>query len=235
MWREGVYGRPTPGTPAVTAEATVIPGPVPTRNSAMVSVYTRKRDEVAILGQDGDALYFRVRMRTHRGYMRTPSVGLRGVFPAGGSRDTLVVRGTTDGQRVTVEAERGGVVRRSSVTLGPDLGWTLLLFWDEHLSERSGALSALWTAGLLLPLAFWAACGVWGRRHRSALLWSGSMAILGLGVLPLLASAPVSAAGGWVGAAAGIAAGHALGAWRRGAGARGWRRAAGGGASRGTP
>lgn len=198
---------------ALAAEVLPSPSQEP-RLSPILSVFDQRRREIVLLGQEQRDLVFR--MRTRSTDARFPIVGVRlsDVFDhrmRGGlsTPQTALVAGGWSNGSFWLSGSAGGAPRRARYTLGPELGWFFLLPWQHKLSGWSGLLSALWVAGLLLPLAYWSSvsarvAGVPGKRAHAWLVLPLLVTVLSLGLLPRLLGYQSAAWPAWV---AGVVAG----------------------------
>jgi hypothetical protein len=187
----------------VTAEA----GP-PTRGLApLFRVVDGHGNQALLVAQLGRDLYVETGTRAER--LRIGAVSL--LVP-----DAITARGATAitaesdrrGYRVTVSGPAGNA-RVHTVSRSVTWGWAILLPFVDRIDGRRRLLDALWMAGLMLPLGWWAARG----------LGPGPGALLGGGALGAALAAVPAAAGltpaglaAWAGGAAGFVVGAA--GWR---------------------
>ncbi|HEU4642455.1 MAG TPA: VanZ family protein [Gemmatimonadaceae bacterium] len=199
----------------VTAE--VIPGGRTARIAPIVSVFDWQRTEIFLLGQKGADLVFSIRTNAARSLVRNPAIRLRGAFSAGrggmgwGDGGAMTVRGGVVDRSLVAEAERGGVRREWRVPLTPGLGWSFFLPFDYAFGPETPWLSALWLAGLFLPLGYWGARVARERRETGGAMVAA--AALALAVAGPLAGERAAAWWEWGGALAGALAGVLL--WAR--------------------
>jgi hypothetical protein len=202
-----------------TVAAIVLPSPSQEpRLSPILSVFDEHRREIVLLGQERNDLVFRIRTRSADA--RFPIVGVRlsGAFAhrtRGGATapETSAVAGGLSERHIWLGVGDSAGTSRVRYGLGPELGWFFLLPWQYKLSGWSGVLSALWVAGILLPLAYWsalAACtaGMSGRHARGWLMVPLAITAVSLGLLPMLLGYQSA---GWPAWTAGVAA--SMGGW----------------------
>ncbi|HXE57737.1 MAG TPA: VanZ family protein [Gemmatimonadales bacterium] len=182
------------------------------RLAPIVSVFDENEQEILLLGQDETDLVFRFRTRASDVRLRTPAVTLAGVL-ADAAGDTLALTAELAGSRYRLRAASRRVAAEVELAPGPGWGWALLTPLEDYaIGTGHRLLTALWTAGLLLPVGYWA-----GRaRRRAAPLAAGLAAILGLTAAPLLHGLPVSHWSEWLAAAVGLAVGRLAGRWGSG-------------------
>jgi hypothetical protein len=194
---------------ATTTElmTTAVLGPATTGLAPIASIFDADRREVVLLGQDGTALVWRVRMWSTRLGLRNPGVRLPGAL-ASGTGDTVTATGRLRGPEFQIAAVRGGTTRSWTLPFSPSWGWSLVLPWPYAFGPEVRLLTALWIAGLLLPLGYW---GV--RAKGVGLGLMAAMPVLLLAVIPSLAGfAPVNWTE-WLAAVVGLGAGVAANRW----------------------
>jgi len=189
------------------------PGP-PTKGVAPVAaVYDEWRRQVIFLAQDGDALEFTVRRNAAMVGLRNITMRLRGVFPpeanATPSR-SLEIWGVASAGRVTLgRAVRGAERIEHSTVLSAAFGWLFLLPFAYHVGPSTDFLSALWVAGLLMPLAYW-----YGRMVCRRPRWPDALVAIALLapliVVPVSFGFPVTRWPEWLGGIVGISFGWLL-------------------------
>ncbi len=195
------------GPAAITAVATTAGA---TRRVAPVaSVFDENRSEVLVLGERGQDLYFRIRLRAADAALRTPGIRLpEGLAVPPG--DTVAISGALDGRRLIAEVAHRGHIERVERVLGPSLGWSLLLPFENYaLGPETRWLTAAWLAGLLFPLGYWLRLGRRAARGGvgTAVLLAAAVIAIGLGGMAWWGGFATPSAGEWVAAALGAAAG----------------------------
>lgn len=184
----------------VEVGATVGPMYPPGLLRPVIGFYTPGWASVLTFGQQRRDLVLSLRTRSHAARLGGPRWVLHDVFPdleaaysPAGQAMRLEIGGQVDGGRVMLSMDDG--VTRRSVTLGRRLalGWTFLLPPLALLYRLEPLVSALWLAGPVLVLAYWARRGATGdgRHHVESLLVvvSGTAAvILGVGLAGGLAA-----------------------------------------------
>ena len=167
-------------------EARAVSGPPTARLAPIVSVFDEGQQEIALLGQWGTDLVFRIHTRAWSLGLRGPALRLARALPADSGRPFTVSGRLRDGY-LEVAADTGSGPRRRALALSPSFGWSLLLPFENYaFGDAVRLLTALWLAGLLLPVGYWA-----GR---------GRASIPGPGPAPLLLALMIAA--GLAGAAA---------------------------------
>jgi hypothetical protein len=191
-------------SPEFSVAAAIRTGPPPARLAPIVSVFDADQEEVLLLGQWGHDLVYRVRMAPARLRLRNPAVRLPGGLDAPPGSEVSIAGGTS-GPRFVLASDGPGGARSRVLPFSPHWTWALLLPYDYALGPESGALTALWLFGLLLPLGWWAArsgpAGPWGSALALVIGVAGIRAWLGFDAAPI---------GEWLGAGAGLALGLLL-------------------------
>lgn len=203
---------------AARLEARVTTGNARDEFAPIVRVRSADSSDLAAIGERGCDLEFHLWSRVSDLRMRGPSVTVPRVFPCGGAvdrargepeGDTMVVSGERDGSLIRVTALGRGRDASRTLPLTPTLGWSFFFPWTYPFGGTHWPLSALWVAGLLFPVAYWAGRAR-ARRGPPALL---AVVALGLGALPPIAGLATPGIGEWAATLVGGAAGWALG-WR---------------------
>lgn len=203
-----IYDRFVAGS--VTVGATVIAGPPTSFPAPIVSIFDRAHSEIMVLGQDGEDLIFRLRLRAADYELHEPELRLPGVLSREG--DTLRVGGGLHAGQLYLRATSARLDRSRVAALSPSWGWMFVLPWHYAMGPEGRFLTALWVAGLLLPVAFWASRGL--RRSPEASGEIGFLILivgLGLGLVPLVAGLPPVHWSEWLSAGGGLACGWWLG------------------------
>lgn len=187
--------------------ATAVLGPATDGLAPIASIFDGRQREVVLLGQDGGDLVWRVRMWSAKLGLRNPGVRLPGAL---GSRagDTVTVTGRLPGPEFQISTARGETVRSWTLPFTSSWGWSLLLPWPYAFGPEVRFLTALWIAGLLIPLGLWSA-----RDRRFGWALMAATPVVLLGVIPAATGfAPVHWTE-WLAAALGLGAGVAARRW----------------------
>lgn len=173
------------------------------RLAPIASVFDLWEREVILLGQRGEDLQFRTRMRAARWRLRIPAVALPGALNLRPG-DTVEAMGALRNGRYELAVRQGDRLESRSLALTPSWGWSLVLPWDYAFGGEVYSLTALWIGGLLAILAYWG--------HRAgypASLLGPLMAVMLLALIPRWGGFPPTHWSEWAAAAAGILAGAA--------------------------
>lgn len=196
---------------SVLVTARVVPGGPTKRMASIVSLYDWRRRQIVLLGQRGRDLVFTLRMNAARAGLRTPMIVLRDAFPTrapAGAADTLQLAGGVVDHALVLRVWDARDGRRSTqAALGPGLGWSLLMPYAIDLGPAAPWLTALWMAGLLATVAYWAAQA--GSR-REAVTPALALAV-GLVLAPVLLGGAPSEWWTWAGGVLGSAIGWRIG------------------------
>ncbi len=176
----------------------------------IVGVFDEKQREILILGEWGRDLIFRVRMRVSDLRLRNPALRLSEVLPAVPGKQ-LQIRAGLDRGSLFLQLTRDGQEFRRELALSPSWGWSFLLPEEYAFGSEVHFLTALWIAGLLLPIAYWARRGA----TTSAQQWRASALLAalvgsGIGAVPLATRIPPVHWSEWLAAATGLLAGWSL-------------------------
>jgi hypothetical protein len=180
----------------------------------IASIFDADRREVVLLGQDGSDLIWRVRMWSARLGLRNPGVRLPGAL-ASPPGDTVTASGRLRGPEFQLSSTRGHAVRSWALPFSSSWGWSLVLPWPYAFGPEVRFLTALWIAGLLVPL------GLWGARARGV-GWAliAATPVLLLALIPAAAGfAPVHWTE-WLAALVGLGLGITANRWIGGPEAR---------------
>lgn len=195
-----------------TVQASVEVGDPTARLAPIASIFDEDQQEVLILGQRGQDLVFRLRLRASDLLLRSPGVRLPGALAAAPG-DTVTLRAQRDSQWFLLESVHGAKYRSFALALSPSLGWSLLTpFTNYAWGPDAEWMTALWLAGLLLPFGYWLRLG-WGRRAQGwwlTALCAAAVVAIGLGAVAWLNGMVVPARGEWAAAAIGIMLGTLL-------------------------
>ena len=145
-----------------TVFATVIPSGRTSEIAPIVRIADPKRNEIVLLAQKGEYLVFGVRTGAQMLRLRPSLFALPDAFPARDSiaamsNDALRLSGQYAASGVTVSAESRPGGRDRHISVVASLGWTFWLpfQWFIEGTRAELALSWIWTASLMIPLAYW--------------------------------------------------------------------------------
>lgn len=173
------------------------------------SIFDDHQREIALLGQDGLDLIFRMRTRTAPLGLRSPALRLAHVLPAEpGTGIKLRARYQTG--HYHLDADVGGHTLSRDLALSASWGWTFLLPFEHAFGGEMPWLTTLWVAGLLFPLGYYA-----GRsgslKGTVALPLFGIVLGTGLLLIPALAGFAVFQPLEWIAGAIGGTIGFRMG------------------------
>lgn len=145
-------------------------------------------NEVAMVSQSHDDLVLRIRLHTADALLQTPSVRLPGGL-SDASGDTVRIASSYFENRYQISVAGPQGVREGSGTMHPTFGWAMLLPFEYPLGPDARWLAALWVAGLLLPVGYWAALACAGgsrwRARVSALVPPAVTIVVALAIVPI--------------------------------------------------
>lgn len=185
-----------------SASFRAILGGTPEGLAPVASIYDVNRAEVILLGQERRDLSFRLRMRASILRLRNPAVNLHNGM-SGLPGDTVEARGSVHDGVYDLHSRVHGRERSRTLPLSASWGWTLVTPWTSILGEETRAITALWIATLVAPLAYWAAFG-----GGTALVIASSAILLILVVIPQIAGFPFAHWSEWGGAVLGALLGY---------------------------
>jgi hypothetical protein len=110
--------------------------------------------------------------------------------------------------RISIRAQAGPRTASLDLRMSPSWGWTFLLPFEYALGKEAFLGTALWVAGLLLPLGYW---GARSERRVAIMMIPFAIAVICLAVVPLLTGLPMAHWSEWLAAAIGLVAGGILG------------------------
>lgn len=194
-------------------------GPVPLRLAPIISVFDQRHHEIFLLGRRGTDVVFRLRRRANDFRWRSPALFLSLGEPPTlhQSPDTAHVRAAVRPGRIELSVADLRGTRTVEEKRGVWQAWRFLVP-DSVFASAAGVLTALWIAGLFVPLGYWSGQGarasVSSMDHRvsptRALRYSGPLLLLDLvsiaavfAIIPWMAGAPGAPLGVW---AAGLGA-----------------------------
>jgi len=166
------------------------------------------RDEGVLLGLEtlGPDLAFQPALRSAQLRLRRPSLRLPGALGGGPGTGVKLVAGER-WPTLVAEWTVSGSLHRTSQTLSPSLGWSLIAPLRYAYGPEARLITVIWLAAWLLPTGYWTAY-VPGRPF---LRWAALLLLIvaGLGVLPRLTGYPPAHWSEWLGALLGLAGGAA--------------------------
>ena len=173
------------------------------------------------LGQNGNDLILRVRLRAAEARLRAPTLRLTNALAAidRPTEDTVALTADVSRQRLRLSSLVAGRRSETELTLGAHLGWSFLLPGRLTLSPFTRRIAdALWLSFLLAPVAYWTRRSTRAGHHAvergarlRALVALAACVAIGLAVVPtLLHVAPIPALG-WVGSVVCVLAGWTVG------------------------
>lgn len=194
---------------SVLVVAEVRAGAPTSRMAPIASVFDWRRTEIFLLGQNERDLVFTMRANAARARVRNPAIRLDDVFPADARADGAATPLRLEGGKVHGELVagvwQGGAWRERRVPLTPGLGWSYFSPFEYAFGAETPLISAIWLAGLLLPLGYWGGA-VDSRRERVVMALAAALALALAG--PLLGE-HAAAWWEWAGAAVGVVGGLA--------------------------
>jgi len=135
-------------------------GPRVTTLAPLLSIYDDRQREVILLGPDRDDLVFRYRTRAADLRLDQPDVRVRGAMRHRRSGDTLEITTLGTVPRLCL-VTNGRPACQLGFTIGE--GWGLLMYPEVLPAWLRVVFNAVWMAGLVLPVGYWA-------RSRAAIL-----------------------------------------------------------------
>lgn len=180
----------------------------------IVGVFDDQEREILFLGQWGRDLIFRVRMRVRDFRLINPAIKLTDVLSTTPGK-LLRIRAGLDRGRLFLDLVRDGQEFRRELALSPNWAWSFVLLYPNRyvFGPEVHFLTALWIAGLLIPVGYWVQRGATTghERWKAGALLAGVVG-LGLGAIPLATGLAAVHWSEWVAAAAGMIVGGGLGA-----------------------
>jgi hypothetical protein len=191
----------------VQLEVAAVIGPRTSSLASIVAILNGRHSEALVLGQRGADLLFRVQLRAPAFRLRVPAVLVPRAAATPG--DTVHVLARFDSAEYQVRVTSGGRTVERMERVSASWGWTFLLPFEYALGPEATFLTALWIAGLLIPLGYWAARA---SLHPGAELTVVVAAVfVGLAVVPLAASFQPVSWSEWGSALLGITLGTMIG------------------------
>lgn len=190
---------------AVAADPTMrlraVLGP-PTEGLAPIgSIYDGAQREVLLLGQDGQDLAFRTRLRATILRLRNPAAILRGGL-AGLPGDTVEAEGSRLPGVIRLSARNGRRFSSRTIPLSASYGWMLVAPWSPRLDGSVAPLTVPWISLLIGTLAYWGVLS-----GGAGLLFAPATVAVLLVAVPLAAGFPPVALWEWMAAILGTLAG----------------------------
>ena len=179
------------------AQVIVQPGPPPPPGgiAPIARIADLARREIFILGQAGNELVFRVRLRASVLQLETPGFALAGAFRNGhhdpesvDSPESLFA--SVDSGRVRLAARHDGERLSQGYELTPAVAWSFFLPWDYWFGPNAAWISDVWLAALLIPVGYWATLTADQRRARRQVGITLTFVVMTLVTVPELFSLP---------------------------------------------
>ena len=202
---------------------TIVPAAMPNDIAPIVRVVDSSGSEIVLVAQQGRDLVFGIRTGAAALRLRQPYFALDRVFRGEESGalaidDTLVVSADYDSQNASLTAQREHARYGRRIQVHSSLGWVMLmpLQWTIEGTPTEAAMSVLWIAFLLLPVAYWTStAAVTSRsRPRRKIVGFAAFSILvlyvGLVVLPHVFGIRAATVRDWMAALTAIAVGVCL-------------------------
>lgn len=194
----------------IVLRADVTAGPPTDDLAPIVSVGDGQGNDAVLLQQRGRELLFSVRSRAARLRLRGLGVQLKNALPETPG-ETLVLAAGYRNHHLWLLASTPESIRAREIALSPQLGWSLLVPFAYGYGSATSVTTALWIAGFMALISYWAAFGY--PLLSRVVAGAGGLAVLGVGLygLPAVAHYPATAWSEWVAGAAGLVAGFVLG------------------------
>src|SRR6266550_1216157 len=192
----------------------VAPAHPPDRSSPLVGVLDSRAVEVFILSMDGHDLSLLYRMPATNWKLETPDLRWRGAFAAIAPGDTFTAAAaaSADGKQICLGLN-GEKHCGFGYTVGD--GWKLIFYPERWPGGLLTAINALWIAGCVVGVGFWAArtSGGEGAAKKAAAMARVAVGIVlvGLVFVPYFMGMKGTSLWEWIGALGGIEAGLVLG------------------------
>jgi hypothetical protein len=202
-----------PPSPSESVSVAIRVAAEPTRVASAPIVWIGHGDsEDVVLLRARHDLVARFKVRGSAWRLVSPTFLLPGAF---GSREPRQVRATMAGHVLTLTAAAPNASQARSITLGPTLGWALLVPSFVRVGPRYHWYSLAWMTVFLFPLGYWAGRGALARGAvapldaASAGIAVGSlvMAFAALGIVAVMMTETRPVWWEWAGAGAAVLAG----------------------------
>ena len=163
----GPLAEPRAVRDALRAHALVSLRAEPTRTpevlASVLGILDAKQREMFLVGQEGNDLIWRTRVRSREFGLRGPTLVLPQAFAEGSE---LRVEAQSLPQEWRVIAERGGAPRAISLRLDAGMFWVLVWPWEPYAQDWWPWLTLALSAGWALALGYWS--GRWHEGFASA-------------------------------------------------------------------
>src|SRR6267378_3274989 len=194
---------------ALSVRATA-PSRPPGRAAPLVAVLDPRNVELFILAMDGRDLSLSYHMPAIRWTLGAPDLRWRGAFANVAPGDTFTAATSSDGKQICL-----GLNGEKRVGFGYTVGdgWKLIFDPERWPGGVLTTINALWIAGCVIGVGFWAArtSGGEGRREAATAKVAVGIVLLGLIVVPWITGLNGTTVWEWIGALAGIEVGLVMG------------------------
>jgi hypothetical protein len=189
----------------VTVDVVMVSGD-PERSRALIYTVRGRGRLLLMLAQHRRSVAFTVPTVSRHLRLFSPILRLPDAFPQAVGLPVEIHAGARD-RHMWISSRHSGAGATMELALSPSQGWSVLFPWGIDPRRPFRLVTAIWIAGLILPVGYFAA-GV-----RSPPMAAAGIALAlgaGLWVLPRVAGYPPVHWSEWVGGAAGAALGWAL-------------------------
>jgi VanZ like family len=189
--------------------ADAITGTMPEGLAPIISIFDDHHREILLLGQQRTTILFRLRTRVNEFRLRPPAIRIEdAVSPLAGEQ--LHLTASYDGGFYRLRVDADGRIIERTLAASPNWGWSFFIPFENYaFGSNQRILTALWIAGLLLPLGYW----MTRAGGRGAPLSVAALVAVTLLVVPLLFRLPAVHLSEWGAAALGLSLGSLLGKW----------------------
>ena len=194
---------------ALSVRATA-PSRPPGRAAPLVAVLDPRNVELFILAMDGRDLSLSYHMPAIRWTLGAPDLRWRGAFANVAPGDTFTAATSSDGKQICLGLN-GEKRCGFGYTVGD--GWKLIFDPERWPGGVLTTINALWIAGCVIGVGFWAArtSGGEGRREAATAKVAVGIVLLGLIVAPWITGLNGTTVWEWIGALGGIEVGLVMG------------------------
>jgi len=185
---------------AAPVTARVITGHPPQDLAPIVSVFDARYTEIFLLGQRGDQAFFRSRTRVSGLKLRPPAIRIEHAIPVTPGESLALAASYAKG-RYSLRVEAADKTVERTLDASPNWAWSYFMPWENYaLGDDAPWLTALWVAGLLLPI------GYWSERSGSHAGRGAAWVLVGLTLVlvPVAFDLPAVHLSEWAAAAAGL-------------------------------
>lgn len=190
--------------------ANAVTGAAPAGLAPIVSIFDERHREILLLGQQQTDVVFRLRTRVSDVRLRPPAIRITDVVSPGAG-EPLQLTASYVGGYYRLRVETSGRVSERTIAASPNWGWSFFMPFEHYaFGPDFRILTALWIAGLLLPLGYW----MTRAGGQSQPLTAGALIAVTLLVVPIFFRLPAVHASEWAAAGLGLGVGHLLGRWR---------------------